>query len=74
MVRDNYIQSHPQLVIVICIECSLIYRLSYNDFLNSLQNRIKMAQTDRLLSKVKIHKVELDRLESLGIPKRRVRA
>ena len=33
-----------------------------------------MAQTDRLLSKVKIHKVELDRLESLGIPKRRVRA
>ena len=33
-----------------------------------------MAQTNGLLLKAEIHKVELDRLESLGIPKRRVRA
>ena len=74
MVLDIFIQSHPQIIIVICMECSFTYRLPYNDFLNSLQNCIKMAQTDGLLSKVEIHKVELDRLESLGVPKRRVRA
>ena len=33
-----------------------------------------MAQTNSLLLKVEIHKVELDQLESLGVPKRRVRA
>ena len=33
-----------------------------------------MAQTNDLLLKVEIHKVELDRLKSLGIPKRQVRA
>ena len=33
-----------------------------------------MAQTYGLLLKVEIHKVELDRLESLCVPKHRVRA